>query len=296
MNFHQLRVFDAVARHHSFSKAAVELSLSQPTVSVHLQKLEEELGVELVEQLGRAIHLTPAGEILFEFSRRIFDLALEAERSLEQLKGEAKGWLHLGASTTPGIYLLPKVLAQFKALRPGVELHFEVANSTAVANKVAANELDFGVVGHNIALNPSLIPTPLWDDKIVAILSPRNPLAAKDRLEPADFSLSNLVLREQGSGTRRVVEEAFAKHGVSLVPVMEFTGTEGVKQAVAADLGISLVSRASIDFELQAGALVTREIANMDINRQFFLIQHRDKHFSSLALAFLSHLQQAAVD
>jgi len=291
MNFHQLKVFDAVARHHSFSKAAVELGLSQPTVSVHLQKLEEELGVELVEQLGRSIHLTTAGDILFEFSRRILDLGAEAERSLDQLKGGSRGRLQVGASTTPGIYLLPKVLAAFKAQRPEVDLHFEVANSTIVANKVAANDLDFAVIGQDTVPNPNLLLTPLWNDQIVAILSPENPLSAKDQLEPSDFVLQNLILREQGSGTRRVVEEAFNELHISLVSSMEFTGTEGVKQAVAANLGISLVSRAAINLELQAGALVVRKISGLEINRQFYLLRHKDKHLSPLALSFLSHLQ-----
>lgn len=296
MNLHQLRVFDAVARFLNYSRAAEELSLSQPTVSFHLQKFQDELGVILIEQLGKKIHLTPAGELLFQYSQKIFNLAAEAEHSLNQHIGATKGQLKIGASSTPGIYLLPKLLSRFKIQNPGVDLHFEVANSTEIAAKVASNDLDFGIIGQIDNPNSKLVFTALWDDKIAAILSPANPLACKDVLEPFDFMQHDLILRETGSATRQIIESSFNALGFSLVSSMEFSSTEGVKHAVAANLGISLVSATAISLELAAKALVQREVAGLEITRQFFLIRHCNKLLAPLYELFLDFITKATLE
>ncbi len=293
MNFNQLRVFDAVVRQRSFSKAAAELSLSQPTASVHMQNLEQELGIKLVEQLGKSLYLTPAGELLFSYTSRIFALVNEAADAVGELKNSGRGRLQIGASTTPGTYLLPRVLAQFKNNYPQVDLHFEVANSDRIAEKAAANRLDFGLVGHDPDQSQHLTYTPLWGDSLVAIFSPHNPLTDKQELSPLDLIDQGLILREQGSGTRKLIEHAFAAYGVEVYPVMEFTGTEGVKQAVVANLGVSIVSKASVTYEQQAGALLVREIPALALTRQFYLVHHRDKTITSLAENFITHLKDA---
>jgi DNA-binding transcriptional LysR family regulator len=294
MNFNQLRVFDALARQRSFSKAAAELSLSQPTASVHIQNLEQELGIKLVEQLGKALHLTPAGDLLFTYTRRIFSLANEATRAMEELKDKGKGKLQIGASTTPGTYLLPLVLSKYKTLYSQVDLHFEVANSALITEKVAGNQLDFGLVGHSSTKNEQLTYTPLWDDTLAAIFSPQNALAGLKHLTPFDLHAQGLIMREQGSGTRRLIEQAFAKFGVELSPAMEFAGTEGVKQAVIANLGVSIVSKSSVSYEEQAGVLVVMDIPELELRRQFYLVHHKDKTITPLAENFIFHLKQAA--
>ncbi|MDA8441832.1 MAG: selenium metabolism-associated LysR family transcriptional regulator [Peptococcaceae bacterium] len=293
MNLHQLKIFAAVARLHSFSKAAVQLNLSQPTVSIHLQKLEESLGLELVEQLGKSIYLTPAGRVLFGYSESIISMLQEAERALAELKGSVKGIVHIGSSTTPGNFLLPTILAGFKHEHQTVELHVEVANSAGIAQKVLANELDFGVVGHGLTPNPSLRLLPLWQDNLIAILAPQNPLSAKTSLALTDFIGQNVILREQGSGTRLVIEESFARAGLAIDPTMEFTGTEGIKHAVAANLGISIVSHAAAKMEESTGTLALRPIKGSKLTRQFYLIQHKDKQPSPIVATCIAYFQHA---
>lgn len=293
MNFHQLHIFNVVAKHRSFSKAAAELYLSQPTVSVHLQKLEQELGMELFEQLGRNIFLTDAGRMLFIYTQKIFSLAEEAERALEELQGLHKGRIRLGASTTPGIYYLPKLLGQFKEDFPGIELILDVNNSLEIEKKVLSNQLDIAVIGH-VPSEPDLIAETFRTDHLVMILSPDHPLLKQDQITLADIARQRFILREPGSSTRQIIENAFAREGIHLLVSMEYGSTDGIKHAVAANLGISIVSELAVLLCEQTGLVVVREIPGMNINRDFSLIYHKDKHLAPLTQTFIQAIKNYA--
>ena len=293
MNFHQLHIFNVVARHRSYSKAASELYLSQPTVSVHLQKLEQELGMELFEQLGRNIYLTDAGRMLFSYTQRIFSLAEEAERALEELQGLHKGRIRLGASTTPGIYYLPNLLGQFKEDYPGIELILDVANSLEIEKKVLANHLDIGVVGRP-SHEADLISESFRTDRLVMILSPQNPLLQQEQITLEDVARQRFILREPGSSTRQVTEDAFAKEGIHLRVAMEYGSTDGIKHAVAANLGISIVSELAVRLCEQTGLVVVRDIPDLEITREFALVYHKDKHLAPLTQTFIKAIKNYA--
>lgn len=293
MNFHQLHIFNVVAKHRSYSKAAAELYLSQPTVSVHLQKLEQELGMELFEQLGRNIYLTDAGRMLFSYTQKIFSLAEEAERALEELQGLHKGRIRLGASTTPGIYYLPTLLGQFKEDYPGIELILDVANSLEIEKRVLANHLDIAVVGRP-SNEGDLISEPFRTDRLVMILSPQHPLLQQERLTLEDIARQRFILREPGSSTRQVIEDAFAKEGIHLRVAMEYGSTDGIKHAVAANLGISIISELAVRLCEQTGLVAVREIPDIKITREFSLIYHKDKHLAPLTQTFIKAIKNYA--
>lgn len=290
MNFHQLHIFNVVAKHRSYSKAAAELYLSQPTVSVHLQKLEQELGMELFEQLGRNIYLTDAGRMLFSYTQKIFSLAEEAERALEELQGLHKGRIRLGASTTPGIYYLPTLLGQFKEDYPGIELILDVANSLEIEKKILANHLDIGVVGRP-STEVDLISEPFRKDRLVMILSPQHPLLQQDKITLEDIARQRFILREPGSSTRQVIEDAFAREGIHLRIAMEYGSTDGIKHAVAANLGISIISELAVRLCEQTGLVIVREIPEIEITREFSLIYHKDKHLAPLTQTFIKAIK-----
>lgn len=294
MNFHQLHIFNVVAKHRSYSKAAAELYLSQPTVSVHLQKLEQELGMELFEQLGRNIYLTDAGRMLFIYTQKIFSLAEEAERALEELQGLHKGRIRLGASTTPGIYYLPNLIGQFKEDYPGIELILDVANTLEIIKKIQANQLDIAVVGEHVS-ESDLVAEPFKTDHLVMILSPNHPLLQQDKITLEDLARQRFILREPGSSTRKVIEEAFAKEGIHLRVAMEYGSTDGIKHAVAANLGISIVSELAVQLCEQTGLVAVREIPDIEINREFSLVYHKDKHLAPLTQTFIKAIKNYAV-
>lgn len=286
MNFHQLHIFNVVAKHRSYSKAAAELYLSQPTVSVHLQKLEQELGMELFEQLGRNIYLTDAGRMLFIYTQKIFALAEEAERALEELQGLHKGRIRIGASTTPGIYYLPHLLGQFKNDYPGIELILDVANSMEIEKKILANQLDLAVVGERPS-EGDLIAESFRTDHLVMILSPNHPLLSQEKITLEDLARQRFIMREPGSGTRKAIEDAFAREGIHLRVAMEYGSTDGIKHAVAANLGISIVSELAVKLCEQTGLVVVREIPEIEVKREFCLVYHKDKHLPPLVQTFI---------
>jgi len=293
MNFHQLHIFNVVAKNRSYSKAAAELFLSQPTVSVHLQKLEQELGMELFEQLGRNIYLTDAGRMLYGYTQKIFALAEEAERALEELQGLHKGRVRLGASSTPGIYYLPQLLGKFKDDYPGIELILDVGNSSEIAKKVLSNQLDIAVIGEQ-AMDADLVAEPFWTDRLLLILSPQNPLLQKSTITLEDVARQQFILREPGSSTRQVIEAAFAREGIHLKVAMEFASTDGIKHAVAANLGVSIVSELAVHLCEQTGLVVVREIPDLEIKREFVLVYHKDKHLSPLTQTFIKAIKNYA--
>jgi DNA-binding transcriptional LysR family regulator len=290
MNLHQLRIFQTVARLGSFSRAAEELHISQPSVSIQVADLERELGIELFEQLGRRIHLTEAGRVLEEYTRRILGLAEEAQTALQEIKGLRRGRLAVGASTTPGTYLLPRVIGRFQELYPQVSVTLEIANTRRIQERLLRAELDLGVVGWEVT-SRDLQGDPFLDDELVLIVPPAHPLSTAGVAHAKELRDHRLILREQGSGTREALEAAARGAGLAVTPAMELGSNEAIKEAVAAGLGIAILSRLAVAREAEAGRLVVVPMPDLVIRRRFYLVRHRDKRLSQVLKAFLEVLQ-----
>jgi DNA-binding transcriptional LysR family regulator len=272
MNLNHLRVFHAVASAGSVTAAARSLEVSQPAVSKQLGELEDSLGLQLVDRMPRGVRLTGAGRSLFEHATRIFGIESTAEAELAALLGVQRGALAIGGSTTIGSYLVPRVFGAFRREHPGVRLELQIGNTAAIHDLVRTGTVELGL-SEGLVTEPDLATHVFEHDEMVAIAAPDDPLVRKKRVVAHDLAERPFIMRERGSGTREVIEAALAKHGLSIEPIMSLGSTEAVKSAVAGRLGIAIVSRLTIEGELASGALVTIDVADLEIRRALHLVE-----------------------
>ena len=294
MYSYRLHVFHAVATAGSFSRAAREmLHISQPAVSKHVQALEEELGVPLLQRVGKRVILTEAGRIVQHYAEQVLALAADTQQALRELHGLQRGTLRLGASSTPGIYLLPPVLATFVKRYPGITLELEIANSQRVVDGVLARQWDLGMIGIPLA-HPHLHVQPYWQDTLVLIVPPQHRLATRPAVTLADLVGETWISREAGSASGQVVKDVL--NGAHLVQdhTLVLQGSEGVKQAVMAGLGIAMVSRFAITLEVQQGVLRVLPITDIQVERDLCLIWRQDSRLPAAVHAFLEVLHAQA--
>jgi len=292
MDFVRLSVFSAVARHSSFSRAAEELHLSQPAVSKHIRLLEAELGVQLLHRRGAAaarhrVELTDAGRIVADYAQRVSVLTEEVRRVLGELEGLQRGYLRVGASTTPGLYLLPQALAHFQKKYPGIEATLTIANSADVTRRVMSAQVDLGFVGVPTEMT-GLQVRPFAEDEIVLIVPPGHSLAQQHSFTPGLLAEDTLILREAGSGTQQIAQSHLSELGVKPRRVMELSGCEAVKRAVAAGLGVAFVSRHAIALEMAQQVVSVPDMPELCFRRLLFILTRKDARPSAAALAFLA--------
>jgi len=291
MELRQLRTFEMVAEYGSFTLVARELRISQPAVSAQIQALENELGVRLLERLPRQALLTPAGEVLHDYARRLLNLEFEAQRALSELRGSQDSSLRLGASPTIGAYVLPQMLADFKRQYPALRLIAEIRATYYVAEALQAHAIDVGLVEAAVDSDALVVETFL-DDELVLTVPAGHPWAGRTSVAPAELQGQPLVAREPGSGSRMLVEESLRALGVEIVPFLELGGVEAIKNAVLAGLGISFISRHAIEAEVRLGTLVAVAVEGLDLRRPFYCLQRRELYVSSVMRAFLDLVRQ----
>lgn len=291
INLNQLRVFKAIFEEQSITGAARRLRISQPAVSKQLAELESALGAPLVDRLPRGIRLTQAGEIVQHHARRIFRAEEDTEQALAELMGLGRGRLSVGASTTIGSYLVPRVFGDYHLAHPGVVLELEIANTAAIQSAVAEGRLDLGLTEGFVA-GESLEVSVFAHDEMVLIVSPRHPWATERHIAPSALTQTPLLARERGSGTRDVVEAELAKIGVEVEPAMSLGSTEAVKNAVAQGLGAAFLSRITVELELHVGVLAEVSVDGIAIRRGLHRVMQRGKHPSVATSAFLQTLRR----
>ncbi|EFH81829.1 LysR family transcriptional regulator [Ktedonobacter racemifer] len=292
MNLHHLLIFAKVAERRHFTQAAEELLISQPAVSKQIRELERAVGQPLFKQLGRQVYLTEAGEVLYDYARRIFALVDEAETQLEEMHELEKGHLSIGAITTIGIYLLPAILGYYRSHYPKIELSLEIANADDIQERLLANEVEVGLVEGPVT--HADLHHEVWQrDELVLIVGNDHQLARRENicLEEILAEGHPFLLREQGSGTREVFEQALASRELPAIrPFMELGSTEAIKKAVIAGLGISFVSLHTIQLELQAGLLKHIELTDFTLERSLYLTYPRQKRLPRAVQKFLEFL------
>jgi len=289
MNLNHLRVFHAVATAGSVTAAGRVLDVSQPSVSKQLLELEEALGVQLVDRLPRGIRLTAAGRALLEHAARIFRIEHTAEAELAVLQGVHRGQLSIGASTTIGSYLVPGAFGAFHREHPGIKLELQIGNSATIHDLVRRQVVELGL-SEGLVSEPDLSTHVFAGDQMVAIAAPGDPVLSRTPLTAKELVALPFIMRERGSGTREVIEAAFARRRLAIEPIMVFGSTEAVKNAVAARLGIAMVSGLAIDRELASGALVTIAVADLDVRRPLHLVELRGVSRSPAAARFVELL------
>jgi len=274
-----LHTFLTVERRGSFTAAATELHLSQPAVSRRMQQLEEELGERLFERLGRNIHLTPAGRTLVGQARLLLG---DRNRLLEAVRAHAdpdRGVVRLGASTTPGLYLLPPVLDALQRDLPGLHCLYSIDNSEVIKRRVLANELDLGVIGGPVTEGP-LVAESIVDDAIVCFARPDHPLASCSEVKAADLLAATWILREPGSATRALFEGWLRHVGGRLKHKVEIRDPEAAKLLVDAGLGLAWGSLLGLGRDLERGRFVALSIPDFTPTRTLSVVHHADKFIS----------------
>jgi DNA-binding transcriptional LysR family regulator len=293
LNLNHLRVFRAVCETNSVTHAARRLHISQPAASKQLAELEGHLGVALVERLPRGVRLTAAGEVLGRHARRLFQEEEAAEAALEAVLGLELGHLSVAASTTIGSYIVPAVFGALHSAHSNVKLQLEIGNAARVEELVLEGQLDLGL-SEGLVASDSLHVEVFTHDEMVLIVSPSHPFvrdAAHGPLPAALLGGQSFIVRERGSGTREVVEDALQRHGIPVAPVMSLGSTEAIKNAVAIGLGVALVSSLTLELELQIGRLCVIPLADLHIRRALHLVTLEGKPPSPAAAEFLRLLR-----
>lgn len=282
LNWNHLRLFAAAARCGSVSAAAASLSLSQPAVSKQIAELESSLGVTLLERTARGVRPTPAGELLAGYAQRLFALAEEAERSLGEMQNLRRGRLRIGASMTIGVYLAPPLLAQFRRQCPELEIEFLIGNTDTVQKKLVDRELDLGLTEGPGQWESDLTSDTFHWDELVVIADPSAPAS----MPVATLARQVWVMREPGSGTRAVAEEALATLGLHPRPAWIFNNPEAVKRAVMAGCGVAMVPRITIEAEIAAHTLRVVKVPGLARRRPLRLQRLRTRPASAAMTAF----------
>ncbi len=293
IDLRRLEVFAKVAELGSFSRAAEALYLTQPTISEHVRALEEEVGVQLLDRLGRGAIPTPAGQLLLGYARRILGLTAEARQALEHFQGRMSGTLIVGGSTIPGEYVLPALVGQFKGKYPDIAISLLVGSSRQVSEWVEEGRVEVGVVGAQPA-SRALESRALMADELVIVVPADHPWARRQSVTLADVRSEPLILRERGSGSREALERALAAAGAQLGDFRiagEMGSTQAVKQAVRAGVGLSLISKRAVEDECRARLLACVKLADLVVRRSFYLVTHRDRTRSPLAQAFVDFVE-----
>ncbi len=274
----RLQVFHTVARLLSFTKAAETLHMTQPAVTFQVRQLEEHFNTRLFDRTHNRISLTEAGAQVFGYADRIFELYSEMENSVREMTGEISGALTIGASTTIAEYMLPALLGDFKDKYPDVTVHLKVSNTDGIVSMVENNIIDLGVVEAPVT-NKNLVVDVCRQDHLVAIVPPDHPLANKKSIQFNELLQYPFICREEGSGTREVINDYMGNLdscAVGLNIAMELGSPEAVKGAVEAGMGVSVVSRATIQKELRLGSLVEIHLTP-PLNRPFSFVHQKQK-------------------
>lgn len=289
MELRHLRTFVAVAELRHFARAASLCNLSQPAVSHQIALLEDEFGTRLLNR-ARRISLTVAGDAFLEEARRILGAVDRAHERMQEVARGAVGRIRLGATATPGLYVLPALLARYRSEHESYDLRFEIGSMHSIAERVARNDLDMGIVAGTLPLG-ELQARSLSRDEFMMIAPPDSPLARARVVKPNQLGAETWLLREEGSDTRRQLAVWWHRQRLAPKRTMTFDNPDAVKRAVMAGLGIAMVSRLTVEEDLASRRVAPVHIKTAFPTRDFFVVDHPHKHHGAACRAMLQLLE-----
>lgn len=284
LTIRQLKIFDAVARHLSHSRAAETLYLSQPAVSMQIKQLEDNVGIPLLEKQGRRLYLTEAGNEFLRYCRNILQQIEEAESVLAEMKGLERGTLNISVVSTAN-YFMPQLLAKFIQQHPKIQVSLHVANRDAVLKQLGDNSADLAIMGQP-PQGAEMQAESFMHNPLVVIAATQHPLAKARHIKPHQLENETILLREQGSGTRSVVERYFTSHRMTLPTNMEMDTNEAIKQSVHAGMGLGVISQHAIELELETKRLCVLDVEGFPIVRHWHIVHRANKRLSLASQAF----------
>ena len=280
----QLKLFEAVSRNNSYTRAAEELHLTQPAVSIQIKRLEEQCGLPIFESVGKKIFTTTAGKALYSASVDILNRSEELKNTIEELKGVVKGPLRLSVVTTSK-YFMPHLLGTFLNKYPEVEPKLVFTNRARVIQRLYDNEDDFVVMGQ-IPEDDKLETSPFLENILVPVAHYGHPLATKKNITLEKLVKERFLVREDGSGTRLVFDRLLEKNNLTVEPYMELGSSEAIKQGVMAGLGLAILSLHSLQLEQDAKKLIVLDVKGFPIKRRWFAVHMKGKKLSLVAQTF----------
>jgi len=292
LTLRQLKVFESVARHLSYSRAADELHLTQPTVSMQIKHLKDNIGLPLFEQLGKRIYLTEAGRELYQYSRLISQQLLDMEVALDELKGMERGKLNISVVTTAN-YFAPHLLAKFCQRYSGVSVSLNVSNRETVLKQLSDNLIDLAIMGQPPE-DQDIDSESFMENPLVVIAPPDHPLCLKRKIPAQRLEKEIFLVRESGSGTRGAMERFFVEHQIKINKGMETDTNEAIKQAVQAGMGLGIMSQHTAELELETNRLRVLDVQGFPIIRYWHVVNRKNKRLSGVANAFREFLLKEA--
>jgi len=294
LTLRQLQCFSAVAKHLSYTRAAEELHLTQPAVSMQIRQLEQQAGLALTEQLGKQVYLTEAGEEVYRYAKSILSQVDEMDDVLDKLKGFSGGRLRIAAISSAN-YFAPKLLGTFQQRYPDVSVSMDVTNQSAVVKQVIDNEVDMAIMGQPPD-HAHLEATPFMDNPLIIVAEPGHRLASRKRIALKDLEKEVFLTREPGSGTRGAMRRFFREQKLKLTTGIEMGSLSGIKQGVQAGLGLGLLPKGAVEVELMLGRLVELKIKGLPIPRHWYAVMRKGKRLSVAAEEFRKLLTDEAVE
>jgi LysR family transcriptional regulator, low CO2-responsive transcriptional regulator len=285
---HQLKIFDTLARRMSFARAAEEMHLTSPALSIQVKQLSEAVEAPLYEQIGKKLHLTETGQILARACGDIFERLDRLDMELADLKGLKQGTLRLSV-ITGAKYLVPGQLGVFCERYPGIEVSLKVTNRERVLERLNANLDDLYILGQPPE-GLTLVSEPFMENPLIVVARSDHPLAGRKAIAPSDLASENFIVREEGSGTRMTSDRFFANHGIRLKARMELGSVEAIKHAVAAGLGLAVLSSHSLTLDWSSGEFAILDVQGFPILRHWYLVHPQGKRLSVVAAAFRDFL------
>jgi len=299
IDFRHLETFSRVAELKSFSKAANDLFLTQPTVSGHILSLEQSLSLRLFDRTGKGIRLTKAGEVFLKYASKILSFRKDLLNALSEFSQGIRGELSLGASTIPGEYLLPKLMGHFKKDHPHFIISLKIADTKEIVQYVLQDNIELGIIGAKLN-HSSLHYEKFEEDEIIVVAPSDHPLIRKRRVTLEELFNEPWIIREEGSGTQIAVEKALRKKGKSLKQfnvAMEMGSTSSVKEGVKAKLGLAFISRRAAEEELNQGLFSRIDVEGIEpISRQIYIVSHRGRTLSPIGMEFHRFLKRKKED
>lgn len=287
---HQLKVFEAAARHGSFTRAAEELFLTQPTVSMQIKQLTKSVGLPLFEQVGKRLYLTEAGRELFATCRQIFDTIAQFEMKVADLKGLKQGQLRLAVITTAK-YFIPRLLGPFCQLYPGIDIALQVTNHEGILERMSGNLDDLYILSQ-VPEHMDVNYQPFLENPMVVVAPVNHRLAKERNISIQQLEDEPFIMREPGSGTRRSIQKLFDEHNISVKVKLELGSNEAIKQAIAGGLGISVLSRHTLMPE--SSDLTILDVEHFPIKRDWYMVYPNGKQLSIVARTYCEYLLDAA--
>lgn len=285
---HQLKVFEAVARHNSFTRAAEELFLTQPTVSMQVKQLTKAVGMPLFDQIGKRLYLTQAGEELVKTCRQVFEQLEQFEMTVADLKGLKQGRLRIAVITTAK-YFIPRLLGPFCQRYPGIDISLQVTNHEHIINRLNDN-LDDLYVMSQLPESIEVSCKPILENPLVVVAPISHPLAQEKNISLERVGTEPFIMREPGSGTRKAVQTLFDERKIQLKVRLDLGSNEAIKQAIAGGLGISVLSAHTLTLDSPNSQLTVLDVEQFPIDRYWYAVYPTDKQLSIVARTFLEYL------